>query len=363
MDKTQARIGAFIFNLSKGGAQGVFVTVVNYLKQQGFEIEAITQNLDDSVYKDDLDEDIRIVNLQVASAKKLLPHLKNYIEQNSLDYAIAFSPEIAVNLYLARRWSKKNFVIYGRCINTLSYEYRYTKAFFRKYITNTLLKFFYHKIDFVIAQSNGMAEDLCKHYHFRWEQIKVIHNALGKKFEKELEKVDSPDQKENMILYSGRLEKQKGLEMLLDAFSQLKDRTVSLFLVGDGSEKAFLQQYAQKLGIGERTVFVGYTKNIEEYYRSAKLTVLSSYFEGFPNVLVESIACGTPVVAFDLPSGPGEIIIEGQNGYLVEYLNVEALAHAMDLALQTEWSMAEIKKTAQRFRSSIIMQRYLELFR
>ena len=71
MDKTQARIGAFIFNLSKGGAQGVFVTVVNYLKQQGFEIEAITQNLDDSVYKDDLDEDTMLMDALDAGANDM----------------------------------------------------------------------------------------------------------------------------------------------------------------------------------------------------------------------------------------------------------------------------------------------------
>lgn len=352
------KIAAFIFDLSKGGAQGVFVNVVNYLHSNNYAVEVVVQSLEGAIYRDDLAKDIRVTDIGVAATKELFPHLKKYVEKHDFDCAIAFSPEIAVTLYLVKKFLKKNFVIVGRCINTLSYEYSHVNSFFRKYITHTLLKMYYHKIDYVIAQSVGMEEDLIKNYGFANSQVFTINNAVAPAFEAEIDSDCTENSNNSYILYAGRLEKQKGLEMLLEAFSELTHKNIPLYLVGSGSLKAQLIEQAKRLNISKDIVFVEHTREIAEYYKKAKLTVLSSYFEGFPNVLVESIACGTPVVAYDLPSGPKEIIIDGLNGYLVDYLNVAALRQAIDKALDTNWDIAEIKESAKRFKAEIIMAKY-----
>lgn len=350
------KITAFIFDLSQGGAQGVFVTVMNHFSKMGYPIEVVVQNLDSEIHVKNLEKQIKVVSLNAKSAKEALPKLIKYVKHNDITCAFVFGPELAVNLYLAKVINKKSFPIVGRCINTLSVEMKHTSSLFRKCVTNNLIKLFFNKLNLVIAQSKGMAEDLINNYHFNENKVKVINNALSTKYENELSNTNLVS-KSDYILFSGRLENQKGLFMLFDAFSRVKDG-ISLMLIGEGSLKEELVNYAEKLGISERVKFIGFVSDAQNYYREAKCVVLSSYFEGFPNVLIESIACGTPVVSFDCPSGPNEIIVDGVNGYLVKYCDTDDLSNALTKAIATDWDYCKITETAFRYKSSEILSQY-----
>lgn len=355
------KITAFISDLSKGGAQGVFVSVVNYLYNKGYDLDIVVQNLIDPVYKDKINTKINITNLNVKSTKKIIAPLVKYVNENDVTNALVFSPEIAVTLLWARTLTNKQFSIIARCINTLSYEYGRSSSFFRKYVTHWCIKKFYYKVDHLISQSKTMADDLIANYNFSSEKISIINNALATKFEMELAK-SNYQEKENYILYVGRLEKQKGLFMLIDAFSKLNDNSVNLLLAGSGNEKEALLKYAKDNEVFDRVNFLDYTSNIENLYKKAKITVLSSYYEGFPNVLVESIACGTPIVSYDLPSGPNEIVVDDVNGYLAKYLDVDDLSKQIDRALLKDWNQNTIKRTADKYKQSIIFEKYIDVF-
>lgn len=355
------RVTAFITHLSKGGAQRVFVNVINYLHRSGMDVKVVAQTLDDAIYKDEIDKEIQIEDLKAASTKASLPQLVKYLKNNPIDCAIAFNPELAVNLLFVRKLLRQKFVIVGRCINTLSYELKYADSFFRKYVTHNLIRWFYHKVDHVIAQSSGMAEDLVNNFAFKNNKVTVINNAIAPIFEAEMSKDTDDSIRENAILYVGRLEQQKGLQMLLNAFAGMTNKDVKLYIVGSGSQKEELQQLSLDLKIDDRVDFIDHTKQIIDYYKKVKVTALSSYFEGFPNVLIESIACGTPVVAFDLPSGPKEIIKAEENGFLVKYLDVQDLSEKLDLALDKSWDSNSVKKTAERYSAKCIMDKYKKL--
>ena len=135
------------------------------------------------------------------------------------------------------------------------------------------------------------------------------------------------------ILAVGRLNKQKGFDLLLHAYADLLQAMAKpappLVIVGDGEERQPLTQLAKTLGIAGRVIFVGMVDNPESWYAHAELFVLSSRFEGWGNVTVEAMAQGCAVVSFDCPVGPGEIITHGKNGLLVANGDVAGLTKGM----------------------------------
>ena len=166
------------------------------------------------------------------------------------------------------------------------------------------------------------------------------------------------------ILGAGRLDPQKGFDRLLAAFASLDRRDTHLVIAGDGAERAELARLARTLGVEDRTHFPGRVANIDAWYRNAACFVLSSRSEGWPNVLVEAMANGCPVVAFDCDYGPSEIIEDGESGLLVPEGDVAALASATGRVLSDRGLREHLanggRKRAATFSVEDIAARWLE---
>ena len=168
------------------------------------------------------------------------------------------------------------------------------------------------------------------------------------------ERVDLPDYP--FILHVGRLTYQKNQELLIKAYaeSHIEEK---LIIIGDGQEAAKLHALTKKLGIDEKVVFLGQKENPYPWMKHAKLFVLTSRFEGFGLVNVESLACGTPVVAGDCPGGLHDIFI----GELREYIvapSATAIARKIrytlknPIVIKPEWyERFDTKKVAEQFLS------------
>src|SRR5690554_5518879 len=206
-----------------------------------------------------------------------------------------------------------------------------------------------------------MKDDLVSYLMIPENKVQVIYNPVSQNLACCVQSNRLSDvEKKEYLLCVGRLEDQKAFHFAISAFATVASDYPSLRLriVGQGSLDRQLKEQARMLGVTDRIDFEGYQANIISYYLYAKATVLTSLYEGFPNVLLESITLGTPVVAFDCPSGPSEIVVNGVNGFLVQHKDEAALAGAICKVLDQGLPRDQVLKTAELFRLDLILEQY-----
>lgn len=191
-----------------------------------------------------------------------------------------------------------------------------------KYIVNPLVKALYNKADYVVAVSEGSTRDLNKSFGVSDKRLVTIYNGCD--CNEIVQKADygllsnenlwfeSADKKPYIISTMGRLGKEKGQNLLIKAIAQLNekyaDRDIRLLLVGDGAEKENLIKLAKDFNVEDKVFITGFQDNPFRLLVKCDVFVLPSLFEGFPNALVEAMACGLPVIGSDCESGMREIL-------------------------------------------------------
>jgi glycosyltransferase involved in cell wall biosynthesis len=221
----------------------------------------------------------------------------------------------------------------------------------------------YQKSDHIINQCEGMKADLLSVFPDVENKTSVIYNPVNKKVEDYANSVDfSKIKKQDYLLCVGRLEKQKALHYAIEAFAKVTDRhpKLRLKIIGKGSLESELKQLADKFNVADKVDFEGFQKDTISYYLAAKAVLLTSLHEGFPNVLIEAITLGTPIIAFDCKSGPREIIAPFRNGMLVENKNVNHLVKTIDEVLNEQFltSSIEVNLTSHAFKNVNIVAQW-----
>jgi glycosyltransferase involved in cell wall biosynthesis len=153
------------------------------------------------------------------------------------------------------------------------------------------------------------------------------------------------------IVAAGRLTDQKNFAMLLNAFSLITKKypDYELIIYGEGPNRQTLSEQARELGISNKVYFPGYSLELGKKIEAASMFVLSSDYEGMPNVLMEAMALGLPCVSTDCPcGGPRLLIQDGINGILVPVGNAEAMAEAMDKVLSNERFSVQLGQNASK---------------
>ena len=161
----------------------------------------------------------------------------------------------------------------------------------------------------------------------------------------------------------GRLEKVKGFYFAIEAFSRIVSEypNLRLKIVGQGSLKKELKQKAIDCSVENKVDFEGFQKDIIPYYLYAKATILTSLYEGYPNVLIESIALNTPVVAFNCPGGTNEIIQDGLNGCLVNNQDINDLKKKLSTLLLKNYNNDDLKNSIKKNKIEQAFKQYERL--
>ena len=211
-------------------------------------------------------------------------------------------------------------------------------------LEKSLLWYLLRRPTLLAVPSEGVKDDIVKNFRLPEQRIEVIYNGIDIDRVRCLasERIDILNGYDGKIIITAcRLNAQKDFPTLLNAFREVRTiMKARLIIIGDGELRDEITWIAQDLGIDEYVSIVGFQKNPFVFFRTADVFVLSSFAEGFGNVIVEAMALGIPVVATDCPSGPGEIIQDGISGFLVPLRDSRTMA-ARIIRLLTD---GELKK-------------------
>jgi glycosyltransferase involved in cell wall biosynthesis len=225
----------------------------------------------------------------------------------------------------------------------------------------------YPHADAIIAVSDGVAADLSRLARLPRNRITTIFNAVDVNRIRELASAPITDAwfaegAPPVLLAVGRLAPQKDYGTLLRAFALVRSHCgLRLVILGEGPERDRLQDEATALGIAADVKMPGAVANPFPYMATARLFVMSSAWEGLPNVLMEALACGCPIVSTDCLSGPREILDGGSFGELVPVGDHTALAEAILRALASSVDRSRLQARAQSFSVDRVADRYFDV--
>jgi glycosyltransferase involved in cell wall biosynthesis len=360
------KITLLISSLSGGGAEAVCVSLANGFAEHGWNVDLVLLNKNNTAYLNRISNQVNVVDLEVNHARYSTLALLRYIKKEKPLNILVFNYELPVILLVLRSLFGFKSKIITRNINTLSQKQAQAKGFWLKHVVMPLVDKFYIKADHIINQCEAMREDIVSLYPQLSAKTSVIYNPLAKHIEdyKKLHDLTKVV-KQDYIVCIGRLEKQKAFHCAIEAFAKIASEfpKLRLKIIGKGSLEFDLKKLAFELGIDDRVDFLGFQNDMIPFYLYAKATLLTSLYEGFPNVLLESIALGTPVVAFDCPSGPKEIIINEVNGYLVKNKNQEDLVDKIRLTINKQWNTSQIIETSKPYELDNILYKYERCFK
>jgi len=193
-----------------------------------------------------------------------------------------------------------------------------------------LCRLLYRMAPRIVVCAGGIKKYLCDEIGIKPERVVVIPNPIPIQSAR-VEPIPELSEGRPFILGVGRLEYEKGFDLLIRAFasSEINSEFI-LRLVGDGSKKNDLINLSQALGVRDKVVFHGWQTDVGPFYLSAKGLVVPSRTEAFGNVIVEAMAAGCPIVAFDCDYGPREIITGPDLGSLIEFGDVDGMSLALD---------------------------------
>lgn len=358
-----AHIAMYLPDFALGGVAAVALRLAAGFTEAGLPTRLVVDR-ETGPLRDEVPEGVKVTALGAGRKLAALPRLAGFIRRERPRVLVSHLGHGNIMAVLAAAGTGTKVVACQH--NALSAQTSATGTFSHRVLPR-LYRLTQRWTAGYVAVSEGVAADWSAAACIPRRRIATIYNpVIDSGFEGRAgEGVDHPwyrDRTAPLLVAVGRLEDQKDIPTLLQAFRILRDqRPARLVLVGDGSRRGMLEGLAASLGLADDVWFAGARRNPLPFIRGADLLALSSRFEGFGLVLVEALACGTPVVSADCPHGPSEVLGGGTYGRLVPPGDPAALAIALSATLDSPPDAALLRARAADFSTGAATAAWLAL--
>ncbi len=375
------KLGLFIYSLSGGGAERQASYIVAYCVKNKIDACLILMN---KRIEYELPKNVQIYYLEESDENEsgLMKALKipflaykysRLIKELKITHTVSLLTRPNFINIIARKFTSYecHVIINELAFPTLQYSYKGFQSSFNK----TLIRLLYKKADMVIGNSHGNANDLIHNFGVPSKMMKVVHNPIDLGKIDGIEPIDFFfDESKFNIITLGRLDIGKNHLMLIEAIHRLKNPLLRLYIFGVGDMQNELEQLIEQLDIKKQVILMGFDANPYKYLKAADLFMFGSNHEGFPNVLLEAMACGLPILTTNCQSGPSEIMeLENPNdglmvtdyGILVPIKNVALMSNGIQYFLDHKAYMdsckLNCKKRIKDFEKNHILEEYIGL--
>lgn len=395
---TKATVTFLLDQLRFGGAERALVYLARGFADDGYDVDFLIRNRRCGAYLSDLPRSVNLQELPKAGplalryylarklpelmrsspqlvfgyrslpmAMRLLPGLVDYLQLRQPAALLTTMPQNNLLALWARRIAAARTRIVIREANCFSRVFEMNKAQSKAGVLRAA-RHWYREADAIVAVSDGIGSDLANTLHLPKMQIKTIYNPVDMDRISGMAEAGVPhpwfeDDRQPVLVTVGRLTQQKDHKTLLHALQHInRHRPARLIIVGEGGLKDRLQEEATALGLEGQVHWAGTTENPYAYIARADVLVLSSAWEGLPNVLLEALACRTPVVSTDADGGgPAELLQHGRFGRIVPVGSPIELAEAISQTLKDPGNLEAAYNHVQEFSMERSVREYLSV--
>lgn len=353
--KNQRKVLILLPSLKFGGGERVSLNLASEMKRRGISVEILVMKKEGEFLLE-AEKEFSIIDLKCFKTFVLPFKLIHYIYKNN--------PDVLISNFWKLNLCSSILKILFPSLTLILWEHSPPSRtpFSPTWLYALTASFFYRFANNIVAVSGGVQKDIVRITIGLSKKIIVIYNPITPpKIILDHRVINEPNHTPQIISI-GRLEEEKNVKLLINAFAiVLASIDAKLCIVGDGSLRDPLMALCLEKNIAQHVRFVGFTDTPYRYIMQSDLLVMSSNFEGLPTVIVEALYCGISVVSTDCPTGPREILNDGEYGTLVPLNDEQAMANAILFELKNKRFSTVQKAAANRFLPVNAVDQFLKL--
>lgn len=362
--KLKKKLFLIIPTLTQGGAEKVVTTLIKFFDRKKFQITLLVISMKEEVYRKDIPSDVKIIDLKCQHVRTAMPRIILNLWRYRPNIVLSTLGHLNVAIAMARFLMPPKIKFLAR--ETIVVSEKISRGRFPA-LWRFWYRHYYPSFAKIICLSEDMMTDLAGILRSD-KNLALINNPVDYKNIQKLANhsdigIENYFKEKSSIHFvaAGRLMEQKGFELLIEAMALIRNPSVRLAILGHGPLEEKLRKLIETYGLQAQIVLAGYQSNPYAWMARADAFILSSYYEGFPNVVLEALSCGTQVIATPAPGGIKEILEPIAGCFLADCITASSLADSISLYINS--GKHEIQESdIERYKPLQICNKYTDLF-